>query len=116
MATNLMNVFKNVDLQGVGKTAANIVSLAFKPNKKTGAKIARAVLDDGTTLIKTVTASGVVSETIHRLPEITSTVQRNEVIKDLCKQKKSRNHCSNARYFTIHRFKCFAQEIILLTK
>ena len=43
--------------------------------------------DDGTTLIKTVTASGVVSETIHRLPEITSTVQRNEVIKDLCKQK-----------------------------
>ena len=65
MATNLMNVFKNVDLQGVGKTAANIVSLAFKPNKKTGAKIARAVLDDGTTLIKTVTASGVVSETIH---------------------------------------------------
>ena len=34
MATNLMNVFKNVDLQGVGKTAANIVSLAFKPNKK----------------------------------------------------------------------------------
>ena len=83
MATNLMNVFKNVDLQGVGKTAANIVSLAFKPNKKTGAKIARAVLDDGTTLIKTVTASGVVSETIHRLPEITSTVQRNEVIKTL---------------------------------
>ena len=81
MATNLMNVFKTVDLQGVGKTAANIVSLAFKPNKKTGAKIARAVLDDGTTLIKTVTASGVVSETIHRLPEITSTV------KDLCKQK-----------------------------
>ena len=51
MATNLMNVFKTVDLQGVGKTAANIVSLAFKPNKKTGAKIARAVLDDGTTLI-----------------------------------------------------------------
>lgn len=88
MATNLMNVFKNVDLQGVGKTAANIVSLAFKPNKITGAKIARAVLlDDGTTLIKTVTASGVVSETIHRLPEITSIVQRNEVIKDLCKQK-----------------------------
>ena len=29
MATNLMNVFKPVDLQGVGKTAANIVSLAF---------------------------------------------------------------------------------------
>ena len=87
MATNLMNVFKGVDLQSVGKTASNIVSLAFKPNKKTGARIARAVLDDGTTLIKTVTASGVVSETVHRLPEITSVLQRNEVIKDLSKQK-----------------------------
>lgn len=87
MATNLMNVFKGVDLQRIGKTASNIVSLAFKPNKVTGARIARAVLDDGTTLIKTVTASGVVSETIHRLPEITSVLQRNEVIKDLSKQK-----------------------------
>ena len=39
MATNLMNVFKNVDLQGVGKTAANIVSLALKPNKKQWLKL-----------------------------------------------------------------------------
>lgn len=87
MPTNLMNVFKTVDFQRIGKSTASIVSLAFKPNKKTGAKIARAVLDDGTTLIKTVTASGVISETIHRLPEITSAVQRNAVIKDLYKQK-----------------------------
>ena len=78
MATNLMNVFKNTDLKNAGKSAADVVSLAFKPNKKTGAKIARAVLSDGTTLIKSVTASGVVSETIHKLPE---------VIKDLAKQK-----------------------------
>lgn len=87
MATNLMNVFTNSDLKKVGKSAANIVSLAFKPNKKTGAKIARAVLDDGTTLIRNVTASGVVSEIVHKLPEIVSVAQRNEVIKDLAKQK-----------------------------
>ena len=87
MPTTLMNVFKSVDLKGAGKTAANIVSLAFKPNKKTGARIARAVLDDGTTLIKTVTSSGVVSVTVHRLPEIISVAQRNAVIKDLAKQK-----------------------------
>lgn len=49
--------------------------------------MARAVLDDGTTLIKNVTASGVVSDTIHRLPEIVSVAQRNEVIKDLAKEK-----------------------------
>ena len=87
MATNLMNVFKNTDLKNVGKSAADVVSLAFKPNKKTGAKIARAVLSDGTTLIKSVTASGVVSETVHKLPEIVSVAQRNEVIRDLAKQK-----------------------------
>lgn len=87
MNTNLMNVFKSTDLKSVGKSATDVMSLAFKPNKKTGAKIARAVLNDGTTLIKSVTASGVVSETIHKLPEISSVVQRNEVIKDLAKQK-----------------------------
>ena len=87
MATNLMNVFKNTDLKNIGKSTADVMSLAFKPNKKTGAKIARAVLSDGTTLIKSVTASGVVSETIHKLPEIASVAQRNEVIRDLAKQK-----------------------------
>ena len=87
MSTSLLSVFKNVDLKDLGKTTANIVSLAFKTNQTTGAKIERAVLDDGRTLIKTVTASGVVSETIHKIPEILSVAQRNEVIKDLAKQK-----------------------------
>ena len=87
MSVSLMNIFKNADLKNVGKTSANVISLTLKPNKKTGAKIARAVLDDGRTLIKTVTASGVISETVHKLPEITSVAQRNSVIKDLAKQK-----------------------------
>ena len=94
MSTNLMNIFKTSDLKEVEQTAANVVSLAFKPNKKTGAKIARAVLDNGTILIKSVTASGVVSETVHIIPEtvhiipeIASVSQRNDVIKDLAKQK-----------------------------
>lgn len=87
MSTTLLNIFKNVDLKAIGKTTANIVSLAFKTNQKTGAKIARAVLDDGRTLIKTVTASGVVSETVHKIPEIATIAQRNEVIRDLAKQK-----------------------------
>lgn len=72
MVANLMNVFKNIDLKNVGKSMSDVVSLTFKPNKKTGAKIARAVLSDGTTLIKSVTASRVVSATIHKLPEIAS--------------------------------------------
>ena len=89
MSTNLMNVFKKADLRNVGKTAENIVSLAFRLNKKTGARTARAVLDDGTALIKTVTATGVVLEEVCQLPEITSIVQRNAVIKDLFRQKKT---------------------------
>lgn len=87
MSANLMKVFKNADFREMGKAAANVVSMSFKTNKKTGAKIARAVLDDGRTLIKIVTASGVVSETVHILPEITSVAQRNTIIKDLAKQK-----------------------------
>ena len=58
MATNLMNVFKTVDLQGVGKLLQILFLLRLskkKNQKKNGAKIARAVLDDGTTLIKTAT-------------------------------------------------------------
>ena len=89
MSTNLLNIFKTKDLRDVGKTAADIVSLTFKTNSKTGAKTARAVLNDGTTLIKTITASGVISEKAATLPKITSVLQRNEVIKDLAKQKET---------------------------
>ena len=85
MSTNLLNVFKNSDLEK-GTTLSNIVSLAFKYNKKNGEKIARAVLDNGTTLIKKVTASGVVIEKVITLPEISSIAQRNEVIKDLARE------------------------------
>ncbi|MCD8008456.1 MAG: Trp family transcriptional regulator [Clostridiales bacterium] len=86
MSTNLMNVFKPAELRKVGTAAIHVVSLAYSTNKRTGAKIARAVLDDGRTLIKTVTATGVVSETIIKIPEILSVAQRNSVIKDLYKQ------------------------------
>jgi len=87
MGTNLMNIFKNYDLAKFGKTASNVVSLTFRSNGKNGAKIARAVMDDGTTLLKTVTETGVVSQSITSLPKITSVAQRNEVIKDLTKNK-----------------------------
>ncbi len=56
MATNLMNVFKTVDLQS-WKNLQILFLLRLSQTKKTGAKIARAVLDDGTTLIKTALLS-----------------------------------------------------------
>lgn len=87
MPFNLMTVFKNSDLQKFGQTAANVISLASKTNKKSGARIARAVLDNGMTLIKTVTASGTMIGQVISLPEITSVAQRNNVIRDLAKNK-----------------------------
>ena len=88
MSLNLLSIFSNAEVRKeAGKTTANIIDLAFRTNGKTGAKIARAVLDDGRILVKTITASGVVSETIHKIPDIVSTAQRNEIIKDLSKQK-----------------------------
>ena len=41
MSLNLMTVFKTSDLQKFGQTASNVVSLAFKTNKKNGSKIAK---------------------------------------------------------------------------
>lgn len=87
MSFNLMTVFKNSDLQKFGQSASNVISLAFKTNKKNGARIARAVLDNGKTLIKTVTATGTVIGQVIDLPEITSIAQRNKVICDLAKNK-----------------------------
>lgn len=83
MSTNIMNVFKPVELKKEGTSVSHVESLSYYTNKRTGAKIARAVLDDGRTLIKTVTKTGVVSDTITTIPEISSVEQRNQVIEDL---------------------------------
>ena len=87
MSLNLMTVFKISDLQKFGQTASNVVSLDFKTNKKNGSKIARAVFDNGTTLIKTVTATGVEIGQVLKIPEINSIPQWNAVIKDLTKNR-----------------------------
>lgn len=87
MGFNLMTIFKNSDLQQFGHTVENVKGLNYTINKKTGARIARAVLDNGVTLIKTVTASGAVIENVFQLPAITSIAQRNEVIRDLAKNR-----------------------------
>lgn len=89
MAFNLMTIFKNSEFQKFGQAATNVVELAFRPNKKTGARIVRAVLDDGRTLVKTVTASGAVIEEAISLPAISSAIQRNKLIKELSASKKT---------------------------
>lgn len=87
MASDLMRIFKNRDVRRAGQAAEQVLSLSFKSNKKTGAKVARAVLDRQTTLMETAMASGVVRKEKFYLPEIVSTVQRNSMIRDLAKNK-----------------------------
>lgn len=89
MSFNLMTVFSGKDLARLGEKASSIISLAFKSNKRSGARVVRAVLDNGTTLIKTVTASGAVLEEAVKLPAVTSIAQRNELIRELAKEKKT---------------------------
>ncbi len=87
MSSNLMKVFTSLDWNKAGKKTANLLSLAFNENKRTGTKVARAVFDDGSVLFKTVTKSGVVIQAAELLPKITSIAQRNEVIKELSRNK-----------------------------
>lgn len=87
MSSNLMKVFTSLDWGKAGKTTADLVSLAFDQNKKTDAKVARAVFNDGTVLFKKVTSSGVLIQAAEVLPKITSVAQRNEVIHDLSRNK-----------------------------
>lgn len=89
MAFNLLEVFEKADLKKFGRTTANIISLAFTVNKKTGARIARAVLDDGITLVKTVTSNGAVIEEAISLPVINNAKQRNALIQDLYSNKRT---------------------------
>lgn len=87
MGVDIRRLFADIDLVKVGQGAKQIMDLTLRTDKRSGMQIARAVLEDGTTLIKTVTKTGVVSEIKHTIPPITSTLQRNAVIKDLYKNK-----------------------------
>lgn len=82
---DMTEAFRKADKKE-GKTFADVASLSIKPNKKTGARIARAVFNDGSTIIKSVSTSGVSSETFSRLPSMTTIKERNRVIRDLPRQ------------------------------
>ncbi|MBQ7276932.1 MAG: hypothetical protein IJS58_06735 [Bacilli bacterium] len=87
MAFNLINVFNKNDLIKNGQSFENIVSLAFKTNSKNGNRTVRAVLDNGQALIKTVTQTGVEISKAITISSFNSVKQRNDIIKDLSKQK-----------------------------
>ena len=58
MGFDLLSAFNSNDLQKYS-SLTDIVSLNLGKNAKTGERFAKAVLDNGTTLIKSVTSAGV---------------------------------------------------------
>ena len=109
MSLDLMNVFTALDWSKAGKETANLLSIAFNQNSRTGDRVARAVFDDGSVIYKIVTASGIVIQAAEFLPKITSTAQRDQRLESPSPHTAG-NRC-NYEYFTIHRFKCSSKKM-----
>ncbi|MCR5774463.1 MAG: hypothetical protein K6G42_05210 [Lachnospiraceae bacterium] len=87
MAKGLLDIFTENDfrqkIDGEVYGLDDIVSLSFVMNKSTGERFARAVLSDGTALIKPAPARGGDTEIEHIIPSYRNTSERNEVIRML---------------------------------
>ncbi|MCR5237870.1 MAG: hypothetical protein K6E34_11790 [Lachnospiraceae bacterium] len=87
MDKGLLSIFSETDFRKpIGDTVyslADIVSLGYVMNKSTGERYARAVLGDGTALIKTVPSGNVKPELEYVIPAYKSTSRRNEIIREL---------------------------------
>lgn len=88
MEFNLLNVFKATDYKENKQDVSNLISLSVTPNKRNGSLNARAVFNDGRSLYKTVTSTGVEINKAILLPAINSVSERNKIIKDLVIKQK----------------------------
>lgn len=88
MEFNLLEVFNTMDYSKFKQDVSNLISLSVTPNKRSGSLNARAVFNDGRTLYKTVTSTGVEISKAVLLPAINSISERNKVILDLVKKQK----------------------------
>lgn len=84
---NLIEIFSKIENQDRAVTADNIISMNYGVNKKTGAKFAKATLEDGRSFIRTITNSGVVCEQCIQIPSCSGKDERNQIINDLHYQK-----------------------------
>lgn len=76
------NDFKK-PIEGASYDVSDIVLLAYVTNKSTGERFARAVMSDGTALIKPVTAKGGEASIEYVIPAYRNTTERNAVIVEL---------------------------------
>ncbi|MBQ8955354.1 MAG: MarR family transcriptional regulator [Lachnospiraceae bacterium] len=71
------------DINGAAYSLADIISLSYVMNKSTGERFARAVLEDGTTLIKPALTRSGSADIEHVIPPYRTTAERNAVISEL---------------------------------
>ena len=85
MAINLLNAFSTRDFKEAGKKSSELIELTFTFNQTSGATFARAIFEDGSTLVKQVfeeTSNG----TVMQFPKICTVAERTRIIKDLYKE------------------------------
>ena len=87
MDNGLLSVFTERDfdeeITGGDYGLEDIISLSYVMNKSTGERFARAVLEDGTTLIKPAFTKGGNYKVEHVIPPYRTTAERNAVIAEL---------------------------------
>ena len=87
MEKGLLSVFTEDDFDeavtGGAYGLEDIVSLSYVMNKSTGERFARAVLEDGTTLIKPAFTRGGNYQVEHVIPPYSTTAERNAIIAEL---------------------------------
>lgn len=84
MAPDLMTLFTGGDLPKKKRLAADdIVSLSYGIKKRSGEQFAKATLNDGTSYIRSLSKSGVDSQTMIKIPEYSSREERDEIVMDL---------------------------------
>ena len=91
MQDSLIKAFNSADVAKVASKIRDIVSLNYGINKKTGERFVRAVMNNGTTLIKSVTESGIEKNIKYVIPAFKNVEERNKIIRDLSKQKLTQN-------------------------
>ncbi|WP_418419892.1 hypothetical protein [Butyribacter intestini] len=84
--TNLVEFAHVIEKKEQDVCIDQIVSMEYGSNKKTGARFMKATLEDGHSIIRTITNSGVICEQSIKIGAYNGIEERNRIISDLYKE------------------------------
>lgn len=82
MSSNLTNFFGSEGIEPIHNSSLGIASEERRTNKRTKAETHRVTFTDGTTMRRTITATGAIHDEIHRPPVINSKEDLDNAIID----------------------------------